>query len=739
VSYRARALLDSAVAGRLDKRVRDRVVAETRGNPLALLELPRGLTAEQLAGGFALPNALPLASRMEQSFMCRVRALPARTQQLLLIAAAEPVDDVALLLRAAERFGIDLGVAAPAEAAGLFELGTRVLFRHPLMRSAAYRSAGLAERQDVHRALAEVTDPDTDPDHRAWHRAHAASGLDETVAGELERSADRAQRRGGVAAAATFLEKAAALTRDPTRRVARMLAAAQAKFEAGAPNAAAELLATVEVGPSGELDRAKVARLRAQIVFARSRGSDAAPLLLEAARRLEPLDSGLARDTHLEALGAVIFAGRLAGRPEVREAAEAARAAPAGPQPPRLSDLLLDGVATRFTDGYVAGTPPLIRALQAFQREAEREDGDSMPWLWLACPVAPELVAPELWNYEAWCELATRSVRLARDAGTLAVLPVALSYRAGVHVHAGEFTTAAALIEEADAIGRATGNVPLRYTSLMLVAWRGDEGQALMTIDAAVSDATTRGEGRVLGLAGYAAALLNNGHGRYHVALAHAQRACSYEDLGFFGWALVELVEAAVRSGAAEAAANALRQLEGRCLAAGTDWALGVLARSSTLLSENQAAESSYREAVERLKRTQLVPQLARAHQLCGEWLRREHRRIEARQQLRVAHEIFSRIGAEAFAERARRELMATGETMRTRPVEAHPELTSQEAQIARLAGNGLTNTEIGARLFLSPRTVEWHLHKVFTKLDISSRRELHDVLPDAVTVPKPA
>ena len=718
----ARELLDSAVAGRLDKRVRDRIVAETHGNPLALLELPRGLTAAQLAGGFALPDALPLASQIEQSFLRRVQSLPARTQQLLLTAAAEPVEDVPLLLRAAERLGIGPEAAAPAEAAGLFELGARVRFRHPLVRSAAYRSANMAERQDVHRALAEATDPDADPDHRAWHRAHAAVGLDETVASELERSADRAQGRGGVAAVAAFLEKAAALTPDPARRIARTLAAAQAKFNAGAPDAADELLLVVEVGPLDELERAQAALLRAQIVFARSRGSDAAPLLLDAARRLEPLDSGLAREAHLEALGAVIFAGRLGGRPGLREAAEAARAAPTGPQPPRPTDLLLDGVATRFTKGYVAGAPPLRRALQALEREAGSGDGDIMRWLWLACPVAPEPVAPELWDYETWRELATRAVRLARDVGALTVLPVALSYRAGVHVHAGEFAAAGALIEEADAIARATGNAPLRYTSLMLDAWRGEESQALRTIEAAVRDATARGEGRALGLAGYATAVLHNGHGRYEVALAHAQQACSHEDLGFFGWSLVELIEAAARSGAAEAAESALRQLEGRSLAAGTDWALGILARSSALLSEGHAAESRYREAVDRLGRTQIVPQLARAHQLYGEWLRREHRRIDAREQLRIAHDMLSRIGAEAFAERARRELLATGETIRMRTVQTRAELTAQEVQVGRLAGNGLTNPEIGAQLFLSPRTVEWHLHKVFAKLDVDSR-----------------
>jgi DNA-binding CsgD family transcriptional regulator len=720
----ARVLLDSVVTGRLDERVRDRIIAETRGNPLALLELPRGLSAAQLAGGFALPDAQPLESRIERSFVTRLRSLPAPTQRLLLTAAAEPIGDVPLLLRATALLGIGPQAATEAEATGLIEFGSRVRFRHPLVRSAAYRSADVTDRRDVHRALAEATDPHVDPDRRAWHRAHAADRPDETVAAELERSAERAQRRGGIAAAATFLERAAALTPDPARRVARVLAAAQAMFQAGAPDRAADLLADVRLGPSDELGRARAAWLRARIVFARSRGSEAAPLLLEAARQLEPLDQESAREAYLETLGAVIFAGRLGGQPDLREAAEAGRAAPVAPAPPRLNDLLLDGVATRFTDGYVAGVPPLRRALRAFQHDAAGGE-NIMRWLWLACPVAPEPVAPELWDYDTWRELADRAVRLAREAGALTVLPVALSYRAGVHVHAGEFARAAALIGEADAIARATGNAPLRYTSLMLVAWQGDETNAVTTIEASIADATARGEGRALGLAGYALAVLYNGHGRYQEGLVHARQACAYEDPGFLGWSLVELVEAAARSGAGDLAADALRRLESRSRAAGTDWALGVLARSRALLSDGDPAESLYREAIDRLGESPIAPQLARSHLLYGEWLRRAQRRLDARKQLRTAHEMFERIGAQAFAERARRELLASGETARARTVPRQVELTAQEEQIARLAGAGLTNPEIGAQLFLSPHTVEWHLRKVFIKLGIRSRKQL--------------
>jgi DNA-binding CsgD family transcriptional regulator len=724
----ARALLDSATPGRLDERVRDRIVAESHGYPLALLELPKGLSAAELAGGFGRPDARPVANLIEQSFLRRVRALPVETRRLLLAAAAEPVGDVTLLWRAAEVLGIGPEAAAPAEADGLIELGARVRFRHPLARSAAYRAATVRERQEIHRALAEVTDPSADPDRRAWHRAQAALGPDETVAGELERSAGRAQSRGGVAAAAAFLERATDLTPDLARRGARALAAAQAKFEAGAANAAYQLLAAAEIGPLDELQRARLGRMRAHIVFAQRRGSDAPALLLDAARRLEALHAALARETYVEALAAEIFVGRLGAGDGVR-IAEAARAVPPGPEPPRSADLLLDGLATRFADGYGAGVEPLRRALRSFREQAGRSKDGIIRWLWTACPVAPEPMAADLWDDESWDELATQAVRLARDAGALATLPIALSYRAGVHVHAGEFAAASALIQEADSITEATGNAPLRYTSLALAAWRGEEGPALRLIEAGVKEANARGEGRALGLAGYATAVLYNGLGRYEAALAAARRACDYDDLGFFGWSLVELVEAGARSGARDVAAGALRQLEERARAAGTDWALGTLARSSALLEDGRAADALYREALERLARCRIVVHLARAHLVYGEWLRRENRRVDAREQLRIAYEMLGRIGADAFAERARGELLATGETVRKRTIQSPEVLTAQEALVARLAAQGRTNPEIGAQLFISSRTAEYHLRKVFTKLGISSRRSLRDAL----------
>jgi DNA-binding CsgD family transcriptional regulator len=718
----AHTLLMSAVQGRLDDRVRDRIVAETRGNPLALLDLPRSMSAAELAGGFELLAPTDLTRHLEDHYLQRAGQLPEATQRLLLLAAAEPIGDAPLVWRAAHVLGIERTALAPAEDAQLVEVGARVRFRHPLVRSAVYRAAVISERRAAHRALAEATDPDTDPDRRAWHRAHAAVGADEEVAAELERSADRARARGGAAAAAAFLAHAAELTPDPAESGRRALAAAQAKFDAAASDAALELLATAELAPLDELQRARLERMRAKIVFARTRGGDSPALLLHAARRLESLDAAMARETHLEAMAAAMFAGRLGDEHNVRDAADAALTAPAASRPPRATDLLLDGLAMRFTEGYVAGLPRLRRAFDAFHN-SEGLTADDVRWLWLACRLAQDL-----WDDELWDVLAARGLRAARETGALSVLPIAATYRASLHVHAGEFGAASALIEEADAITQATDMAPLKYASLMLAAWRGNEADALKLIEAGRLEATARGEGMGLGVLEWATALLYNGCGRYAEALAAAQRGCEYDDVGLFAWALAELIEAGVRSDAADAASSALDRLSGRTQASGTDWALGVEACSRALLTDTRDAEPLYREAVERLARSRGVLHLARARLLYGEWLRRESRRVDARDQLRAAHEVFDRVGAEGFAERARHELLATGETALSRTDDARGALTPQESHIARLARDGLSNPEIGAQLFISPRTVQYHLRKVFLKLDIASRNQLSRV-----------
>jgi DNA-binding CsgD family transcriptional regulator len=730
----ARALLDSALTGSLDARVRDQIVAETRGNPLALLELPRGLSPAELAGGFGLPGAVSLPGRIEDSFRRQLEGLPEQTRRLLALAAADPSGDPLLVWRAAGRLEIPVGAGAPAVGAGLVEFGARVRFRHPLARSAAYRSAPVQQMQQVHGALAEVTDPVADPDRRAWHRAQAAPGPDEDVAAELDQSAGRAQRRGGLAAAAAFLERAALLTPGPLRRAQRLLSAARGKREAGELDAALGLLVATEAGPLDARQAAEVERLRGQIAFDQRRGSDAARLLLSAARRLEPLDADLAREMHLEALGAAIYAGDL-GRPAGRrEAAGAARAAAPGPGPPRAVDVLLDALALRLTEGHAAAAPTLTRAL-VLLLAPDAGTGEARRWLWLIGGRASTIIALELWDFESGHALAARQIQAARDMGALVQLQFAISNLGLHHLLAGELGATGRLIEEDRLIAEATGNPPVTYAAMMLAAWQGREQEATGLIDATVQEATGRGTGILAGLAACASAVLDNGLGRYDAARDAAREVFESDHLGFGPLVVPELAEAAARTGDVAAVRAALAWLSERTRATPTEWALGIEARIRALLSDGQAADSFYRESVERLGRTRVRAELARSHLLYGEWLRRQGRRMDAREQLRTAHRMLEEMGMEAFAERARRELAATGETARTRTAPAaragaSAPLTAQEAQVARLARDGLSNPEIGARLFISPRTAQYHLSNVFTKLGISSRSQLDRVLP---------
>ena len=721
----ARALLRSAVRFLLDEQVRDQIVAETRGNPLALLELPRGLTATQLAGGFGLLNAEALPARIEDSFLRRFEALPPDARLLLVVAAAEPLGDPLLLWSAAERLGLDGGAAARAQADELLAIGGRVTFRHPLVRSAVYRSASPQDRRTVHLALAEVTDREVDPDRRAWHLAAAASGPDEEVALELEQSAGRAQSRGGFAAAAAFLQRSVALTRDPARRADRALAAAHASLNAGAFDTALGLVTTAETGSLNELQRAQVDLLRAEAAYSQSRGSDAPPLLLRAAKTLESLDAKLARETYLDAWSAALFAGRLASAGSLHDVSREARAAPGAPDPPRPSDLLLDGFALLFTEGRPAAAPVLERAATGFAG-SEVSVEEVLRWGWLATAAAVVV-----WDFDTCLAVANREVQVARDSGALTVLAVGANVLAQAVVLGGEFDRASLLIAEADAVTDATGARVAPYGALVRAGFEGREGDAAALIDATIEEATAGGQGTAVQYAHWARSVLLNGVGRYEEALAAAAQASDdTPELFVSAWALNERIEAAVRTGQTELAHGALQRLIAHTHASGTDWALGVEARSRALLSEGAEAERLYREAIERLDRTRLRPELARSHLLYGEWLRRESRRVDARAELRAAHDRFAAIGMEAFAERARRELIATGERARKRSVETRDELTAQERQIAEFARDGLSNPEIGARLFLSPRTVEWHLRKVFAKLGIATRKELANALP---------
>jgi DNA-binding CsgD family transcriptional regulator len=727
----ARQLLDSVLIGPLDPSVRDRIVTETRGNPLALLELVRELTSAGTAGGFGLPGSEQLPESIEDSFRRRIDALPVQSRLLLLLAAADPTGDPSLVWRAAGRLGIAAEAATPGADAGLVEFGAWVRFRHPLVRSAAYLSASPQKRQDVHRALAMVTDPDADPDRRAWHRAHAAAGPDEEVAGELERSADRARARGGLAAAAAFWERAAMLTPDPGRQAHRLLTAARAKRDAGALDAALGLLVSVETGPRDPLQAAEVEHLRGQIALDQRRGSDAVRLLLGAAQRLEPIDPGLARETHLEALVAAIWVGDLDNPGRLRETAIAAREGSVRPEPPRTVDFLLDAVASRLAKGYAAAAPSLSRALDLTLAVDSGTDGGAEHWLWLTGGRAvANAVALDLWDFEAWHTLGARQVQAARDTGALAQLQFALYSLATSQLVAGELATAARLIDEVQLIDDVIGSQPLAYTGMSLAAWRGEEARAQELIEATKQNIATRGLGMVINIADCASAVLYNGLGRYGAARDAARRAFERDQLGIGPFAVPELAESAFRTGEAALLADVLKWLSERTRANPTDWVLGTEATVQAMLTEGDDADCLYRESISRLARTPVRSQLARAHLLYGEWLRRERRRADAREQLHIAHDMLATMGIQAFAGQARRELAAAGGGDRKRATETTAELTVQERRVAQLARDGLSNAEIGAQVFISARTVQYHLAKTFTKLGISSRSQLGHVLP---------
>jgi DNA-binding CsgD family transcriptional regulator len=726
----ARDLLASVLPGPVDEDVVDRFIAETQGNPLALLELPMGLTPGDMAGGFAAPLAGDLPGRIEQSFRHRRETLPENTQMLLLIAAAEPAGDPAVVWRAAERLGVGREALEPAKRAGLLEIEYLVRFRHPLVRTEVYRTATPEQRREVHTALAEASDAEADPDRRAWQLSEAASGADESVASELERASGRAQERGGLAAAAAFIARAAALTPDPHERARRTLVAAQAHYEAGSLDDALALLAMADPNELDDRLRPRVHLLRAQITYAARRGSDAHPLLLAAARELEAVDPDLARATYLEAMNAAIFAGRLGGDRDLAELSAAALSGPPLPDPPGPNDLLLEGIATWFTVSFAAGAPLVKNALSAF-----RADRGLRPYpaglLFLA-----GWAAAVLWDEETWLLMTETQLARARRTGELTAVPSALGSRSTVLAICGELASATAMEDELLVVAQASGIAAPSSAVLWLTALAGRESELDEMIALVVPAAEQRGEGYVFNAIELVQATFYNGLGRYEEALTAARSASQVPDeIVSPTLSVVELIEAAVRCGELETAATALSQLCAHTQVSGTDWALGAEARSRALLSGGETAEALYESAIDRFGRTRLRIDLARAHLLYGEWLRRERRRVDARKQLRTAVESFTAMGTEAFVQRAERELLATGERARKRSVETRSQLTPQETQIAEMARDGLSNAEIGERLFISQHTVAYHLRKVFTKLSISSRGQLEQVLPAAPSV----
>ena len=721
----ARALLAAVVPGHLDERVRDRIVAETGGNPLGLLELSRAMSPAELAGGFGVPHAGSSTGQIEDLYARRVRALPEPTRRLMLVAAADPTGDAALLWRASRTLGIGRSAVGAAESEQLLEIGFRVHFRHPLVRSAAYAAGTAEDRSAAHVALADATDARVHPEQRVWHRASAVDGPDEAVASELEQAADTAQARAGLAAAAAFLERAAALTAEPWRRAERALAAAQAHLHAGAFEAALGLLAEVDAVAVDELQRGRSERTRGQVEWASQGGREAPVLLLQAAHRLEPLDVSLARETYLEAWLASFMAGSY-GWPGglLLDVSRAARAAPRPVHAPRACDLCLDGMATVVTDGRAAGAPSLRAAVDMFLGD-QMSAGEWLQWGPLA-----NTAATMLWDVHSWARLSARHVEFARTSGALAPLSIALNGHGIFAAWCGDLEEASALVAEESAIKEATGIREFSAAALMLAAYQGGQAEAPKFIAASGAASTVRGHGLGARNADWVRAIFHNGHGEYAEALAAAEAAADDMEVpNVTGWALVELIEAGVRMGDDARARDALRQLSAHTLDA--DWAAGVEARCRALIVEGDAAEHWYTEAVTRLARTPLKTELARAHLLYGEWLRRKGRRVDARRQLGTAYDMFVAMPAVGFAERAHRELLATGERVRRRHQHVDTyELTPQEEHVARLARDGRTNAEIGAELFLSVRTVEWHLRKVFTKLGITSRKGLRDALP---------
>ena len=730
----ARTLLDRTLNSPLDPVIREQIVAESRGNALALLELPRGITPAQLAGGFALPAVMPVASRLEDSFMRRLDSLPPETKAILQLAAADPVGEPSVRWNAAARLGLDPGAATPAIEAGLIDFGTRVQFRHPLIRSVVYRSTSVADKRNIHQALAEATDPKLDPDRRAWHLAQAAAGPDETVAAELEGSAERALARGGVAAGAAFLELAAMLTPAPDSRAERMLAAAKAKRDAGALDAALGLLVRVEAGPDDALRTAQVEYLRGEIAFDQLRVREAVQLLQSAAGRFESLCAESSREARLRAVDAAMWLAGPDGpdRNSILASATAAAAGPPSPQPPRAVDVLLDAFVARFTDGYAAAVPLFNRAIEMLLT-TDVVAGQPDSWLPITRSKMSATLAAEVWDAQSWYALALRETQFDRTTGAPIHLQFALHYLAWTLLLRGEFEKAAAVVDEDCATAAATGNPPLRFSRLLLAAWRGERDQACQLIEETTASAEAGGKCKVADFAAYGRAVLTNGFGRHADALAAIKPVFEHDHVGMGALVIPELVEAASRTGDVELLVAARDWMAVRTKATPTPWALGIDARIGALLSDGDAAERLYRESLEYLGCVQVRLERARGHLIFGEWLRRQNRRIDARAELRVAEEMFSAMGANGFADRAHRELLATGESARKRSASsdiAGVDLTPQELQVARLAQQGLSNNEIGGQLFISPRTVQYHLRKVFAKLGIRSRSELAHVLP---------
>lgn len=721
----AREVLRLAVPGGLDRRVRDQLVAEARGNPLALRELPRALSPAEIAGGFNLTRSMALEDRIEHSVLAQLEPLPGSARQLLLLAAADPTGDPELLWRASAVLGLPPEAFDAAKDADALLVGTRVGFRHPLVRSAVYRAASPEERRRVHAALADVTVAASDPDRRAWHRANATLRPHEDVAADLERSADRARTRGGAAAVGAFLERAAELTPAPADRGRRLIAAAEAKHDAGAPTQALTLLDAVRGLPLGAAQEALIARLRARAEYARQRDGSAPRLLLKAAQRLEPYDPELARDTYIEALAAAIYGGRLGDAGQAAAVAHAILRATASEESDSARDLILRGQALLTAKGQQAALDTLRRAQRAYLDQAP--DALGVHWMWFA-----SRAAQDLWDARVLRSLADRQVDLAREQGLVTVLPIALSLLMLAQTVDGDLAAAEASCDEIDAIKDVTGHPLPQYGRMFLAAYRGRDAEMEPLAERIRADAQARGEGYGLSAVNFAEAILYNGLGDFERAVECGRRELPYtHELNHAMRTLLEVVEAATHIGDLALAQEAFDKLAGVTRPVGTNWASAVLAMAEAQLREGDEAQALYEEAIERFEQERIPIMIGRCRLLYGEALK--HRRLHARaqDQFKAAHQILTACGLAGFARRAAAEPSTSGGVARARPHGAAAQLTNQELNVARLAGEGLTNRDIGARLFISAHTAEYHLRKVFTKLGVRRRTELKKALTE--------
>jgi DNA-binding CsgD family transcriptional regulator len=711
-------LLRADVPG-LDDQVGQRIVAETGGNPLALIEVGRELTPGQLAGQAPLPELLPLGHHLEDRFLRQARRLPADTQLLLLTAATDPTGDPGLLWRTGHDLGFSPAAAAPAQAENLIAVGTVIRFRHPLIRSAIYYSAAPIERRRIHRALAGATDPGHDPDRRAWHLSEATAEPDESVAAGLELAAGRATTRGGWAASGAFLARAAVLTPDPGTQGRRLLAAARAEIAAGAPDKAQLLLDRSRDHLEDRRQEGLAKKAQGAIYQALNQPAQAAAVLLAAARDLAAFDVRLARAALLDALTAATISGPLAlGGATGLELAAASRDVPLAPgQAKGPGDLLLDAASTLVLDGHRAAAPLVRVAIAALKRDPS-SSAEMLDWLGVGC-----YLAGALGDDAGMYALARRLERQARGQGALTALATALVYTGTANMFAGSLDAAQACFTERGAIEVAR-DCDCNLGNLMVMAWRGHDRETRAEAGHVTQAARRQGQGWRLTWVEYALCVLELGLGHYADALASAPRAFE-ENMLVSAFALADFIEAAVRSGHRAAGQEALNRVIRQVPPDGSPLALGLLARSRALLARDFEADALYTEAIDRLTSCPSAVQLARTQLLYGEWLRRRKRRAEARPHLRAAHTQFEEMGAAGFAERTRLELVVTGETARKRSPETRNKLTPQEAQIATLASRGATNPEIASKLFISPNTVDYHLRKIFRKLDVTSRRHL--------------